>query len=317
MADPSRSAAGGVERPSRLAFRVAATYFVLCALYIAISTFIASRVAESVDHLVGIEIWKGTLFVLLSAALIYMLMRRLLVRIARDRHLIDEQQSAMALAERRGLAGVLSSTVAHDMNNILAVGVASADLLATSGDLTADQKELIQQINESFTRMTEMTKRLAELSRTSTRVPVESGDLARVVSSEVAFLQHHDRLHRRAVSYAGPESMTAVIAIPMIQQAVVNLLLNAAEACPAGGRIEVRLRREGDDAVIEVHDNGPGVPEDKRDRIFDPSYTTKANGVGLGLLSVKAAARAHKGKVEVLDSPLGGACFRIRFPLNI
>jgi signal transduction histidine kinase len=60
-----------------------------------------------------------------------------------------------------------------------------------------------------------------------------------------------------------------------------------------------------------VHDSGPGVPAERRQQVFEPLYTTKPNGLGLGLVSVKAAAKLHKGRAEVDTSPLGGACFRM------
>jgi signal transduction histidine kinase len=100
-----------------------------------------------------------------------------------------------------------------------------------------------------------------------------------------------------------------------LHRSVLNLVLNAADAVEGRGIIEVRLSASGPQAVLEVHDNGPGIPEDQRRRIFEAFYTTKAMGTGLGLLSVKACADEHHGHVEVLSSPLGGALFRLTLPL--
>jgi two-component system CitB family sensor kinase len=77
----------------------------------------------------------------------------------------------------------------------------------------------------------------------------------------------------------------------------------------------VRVRTEAGRAVIEVHDNGPGVPVERRADLFTSLATTKPDGNGLGLFSVKACANGLGGQVEVGDSPLGGALFRIRLPL--
>jgi signal transduction histidine kinase len=81
------------------------------------------------------------------------------------------------------------------------------------------------------------------------------------------------------------------------------------------GHVVVTSRRDGDGAVIEIHDDGPGVPESMRARIFDPYFTTKTDGTGLGLAIVKKIVVEHGGEIEVgASSTLGGACFALRLP---
>ena len=93
-----------------------------------------------------------------------------------------------------------------------------------------------------------------------------------------------------------------------------HLILNAADATHGRGRIDVSLRRRDEVAVLEVQDNGPGVPAERRGAIFEAFYSSKPHGTGLGLLTVKVTAEEHGGTVEVLDSELGGACFRVTLP---
>lgn len=89
-------------------------------------------------------------------------------------------------------------------------------------------------------------------------------------------------------------------------------MVNAAEALDGQGQVEVRLRQDQPGvAVLEVHDDGPGVPEELRHRIFDALYTTKPQGTGLGMIAVRACASAHGGAVALEQSPLGGALFRL------
>jgi two-component system sensor histidine kinase HydH len=76
----------------------------------------------------------------------------------------------------------------------------------------------------------------------------------------------------------------------------------------------VRLAIDAESACIEVHDNGPGIPDDAKEAIFEAFYTSKPDGLGLGLVSVKVCADAHHGSVEVFRSDLGGAAFRVRLP---
>jgi two-component system nitrogen regulation sensor histidine kinase NtrY len=117
----------------------------------------------------------------------------------------------------------------------------------------------------------------------------------------------------------------------MLRRVVVNLVRNAVQAirderlrapgppppdpATATGHVLVTSRRDGDGAVIEIHDDGPGVPESMRARIFDPYFTTKTDGTGLGLAIVKKIVVEHGGEIEVgASSVLGGACFALRLP---
>ena len=106
-----------------------------------------------------------------------------------------------------------------------------------------------------------------------------------------------------------------------LHRLVLNLLDNAARHTPPGARIELRLRSEAGEAVLEVADDGPGIPAALRDQIFDrfvrgegPADTAVGAGSGLGLAIVRAVAASHGGSVEVGESSSGGALFRIRLP---
>jgi len=99
-----------------------------------------------------------------------------------------------------------------------------------------------------------------------------------------------------------------------LRQVFMNLTLNAIEATPAGGRVLVSLQESGDQAIVAVGDSGAGIPEEDRPRIFEPFFTSKATGSGLGLPIVHAIVTQHGGTVEVGRSLLGGAQFRVRLP---
>jgi two-component system sensor histidine kinase HydH len=99
-----------------------------------------------------------------------------------------------------------------------------------------------------------------------------------------------------------------------IYEAVLNLVLNAMDAIARGGRVVVRLAAGASTVSIDVADNGPGVKPELRSRIFNPFFTTKAKGTGLGLAKVATVVEAHQGTVECLEEPGGGACFRVTLP---
>ncbi len=104
---------------------------------------------------------------------------------------------------------------------------------------------------------------------------------------------------------------------------VLNLLDNAARHTPAGSTIELSLREEAGEAIVEVADDGPGIPAAMRTQIFDrfvrgagPADTARGTGTGLGLAIVGAVTASHGGSVEALESGSGGALFRARIPLS-
>jgi two-component system OmpR family sensor kinase len=107
-----------------------------------------------------------------------------------------------------------------------------------------------------------------------------------------------------------------------LHRMILNLLDNAARHTPAGALIELSLHEEGGDAVVEVADDGPGIPVAMREQIFDrfvrgegPADTAGGTGTGLGLAIVSAVAASHAGSVEAAESESGGALFRARIPL--
>lgn len=312
---PQRSAHEGVGlHPVRLAALLTLVYLALCTAYILFSSRLAAAGSRTVAELERLETVKGLVFVLSCSGLLFLLTWILLRRIARAQEELWAHRQALVLAERRALAGVLASSLAHDMNNILTVGVATADLLQRQRQLPADQQDMIRDLAETFERLTAITRRLASLGRDGLTADLAPGDLCAVVREELGFALRHARLRRRRINLRADAPIPMMLNATLLQQMLMNLLLNAADAAGDGGTIEVRVRREGEMAAMEVHDSGPGIPESERDRVFDAFYSTKPSGGGLGLLSVKAAVQTHRGQVAIQTSPLGGACFRIELP---
>jgi signal transduction histidine kinase len=102
----------------------------------------------------------------------------------------------------------------------------------------------------------------------------------------------------------------------LCRQAFLNLLDNALAAVSAEGIIAIKTYKENNLCVVEIYDNGPGIPDNDKQRVFDLYYTTKSSGTGLGLPTVLRIVREHGGRLDLLDSPLGGALFRMELPLE-
>jgi two-component system sensor histidine kinase ChvG len=128
------------------------------------------------------------------------------------------------------------------------------------------------------------------------------------------------RLNGRELTYSVEGGPVAVLTSPgRLQQVLENLLDNAAGFSPDGGKVRVSLLREGDSAVIRVCDDGPGIPKEHLEKIFDRFFSfrpgeEKGAHSGLGLSIVKAIAESYGGCVRVANMPLRGACFEVRVP---
>ena len=101
-----------------------------------------------------------------------------------------------------------------------------------------------------------------------------------------------------------------------IKQVLLNILINAIQVQPSGGKIEIRVSRDSDEVVISIHDFGPGIAAENLERIFDPFFTTKREGTGLGLAISYQLISHNGGRISAESPPGQGACFRISFPMS-
>ncbi len=102
-----------------------------------------------------------------------------------------------------------------------------------------------------------------------------------------------------------------------MRQVVWNLVLNAAQATPEEGHILIRVRPAGEGLEVDVQDEGVGIPPERMEQIFDPFYTTRSGGTGLGLANVDRIVRAHDGEVLLRSQEGRGTCFTLHFPGNV
>jgi signal transduction histidine kinase len=117
------------------------------------------------------------------------------------------------------------------------------------------------------------------------------------------------------VTFEIPEGQAPVdLDRQMLRRVVINLVRNAAQALRGKGRIVVRLTRDGRVWNLDVEDDGPGIPADMREAVFDPYVTTKTDGTGLGLSIVKKIVIEHHGSISASEGSLGGARLRVRLP---
>ncbi|MCF8037064.1 MAG: HAMP domain-containing histidine kinase [Desulfobacteraceae bacterium] len=297
-------------KPLKTALLVSACFFAAGVIYILISSRLAALTAATIPELAFIEQIKGFLFIVCMTLLLFGVIYGLLLRIYRQHQKLVNFGNLLISAERKATAAVFADSVAHDLGNVLmTLEYYTGELAEGTG---ADKAAALEQIGASQARLKSMVKRLTAAGG---RPPGEGKkqyfNLAFSVNEALRFAEKHRSVRSCRVELKAPGEWMFMGYLLLIYQMTINLVLNAADATGYQGEIRVRLIEQSGFAVVEVHDNGPGVPESLRDAIMEPFYTTKKDGSGLGLLSVQACAHAHQGEVVIGDSDLGGACFAV------
>jgi signal transduction histidine kinase len=216
---------------------------------------------------------------------------------------------------RMSMLGESLNTIIHDFRNPLAVINMAAGMMRLQLRDPATIAETCVTIEEQVTRMNCMAEDVLDFSRGVVR-------LERVPTQASAIVERFDRLNRDYLRQAGvafqAETLNAwfLADTQKLLRVLQNLVNNAAEMLPDGnGRISVRVTAEDDTVIISVSDNGPGIPEAVRARLFEPFATAgKARGIGLGLAIVKAVVTSHQGVIQVETATGKGTTFHLRFP---
>jgi signal transduction histidine kinase len=298
-----------------MALAVAAVYFVIAGVYVAVSSRVAARVAGDVAELHRVETMKGLIYVAVTSIVVFGAALAALRRLDRTSREIARQREALMTSERQAFAGVMASTVAHDANNVLTALLAELDII---GAATTDDEEALANARMAAERLVALNRRLLDVTRQTTKTEMREFDLRRAVRESLHTLRAHPELRRCAITLVGHEGALPVCTSPVLMHQVLsNLVVNAGQATQGAGHVEIALAKDDRSAIIEVHDDGPGVPSERREGLFSALKTTKANGNGLGLYSASACLRAVGGTIVVNDSRLGGACFRVTLPLQM
>lgn len=298
-------------RAARYACALAGTYLVASTLYIVYSSRVAASLVRDVDALERIEVYKGIGFVAITSTLLFVGSLWGFRRLERANSEAVRREISLLANERRITAGVLAASIAHDVNNLLMVLQAELDEL----DPKRGAPEARARWDEVFERIVALNRRLVRANRGVAGAPV-SIDAAELLRQAVDGVRPHESVrHTQLVVEA--ESAPLATQPVLVQQIVGNLLLNAGEATAGKGRIRLQGGCRDGGYTIEVHDDGPGVPEARREALFDALETTKPDGNGLGLYSARRSAEALGGSLEVgASEALGGALFRVHLPLG-
>src|SRR4051794_36018335 len=234
-----------------------------------------------------------------------------------------QRTKELAHVNRFALAGELTTTIAHEINQPLGAILTNAEtadaILRSPTPDIGELRDIMSDILHDDRRASEVIRRMRSLLKKAPFDP-KPADLNEVMQETVHLLSGVVKGRQIELS-----SFPATVALPIIcdhiqiQQVIINLVVNAMDAMkdtlPKERTITIRTLRVEKLAELSVSDRGPGIPEDKLKDLFEPFYTSKAEGMGTGLSIARTIVEAHNGQISAENRDHGGASFRIRLPL--
>jgi signal transduction histidine kinase len=234
---------------------------------------------------------------------------------------LEKSREHLLQSEKLALVGKLAAGMAHSIRNPFTSVKMRLFSLSRALELTDTQKDDLTVISDEIRHIDTIVQNFLEFSRPP-RLQIQQTSPSVVVDQALQLLVH------RLNSYAVKITLHREVQLPKIlidpeqlKEVFVNLIVNACEAMDSGGKIIIGekvavMPGMGNAAIIELSDNGPGIPEAILEKVFQPFFTTKEEGTGLGLSIASRIIEEHRGRLEV-DSPEGkGTTFRILLPIE-
>jgi signal transduction histidine kinase len=241
-------------------------------------------------------------------------------------HALQEQVALLteklAQAQRLTYLGELASTTSHEFNNILTTIINYAKMGLRHPDRETREKAF-NKILTASTKAAKITGSILGMARRRSG-GFEPTDLKQLLEDALLLLEREMNKYHIAVEKYFRDVPQAMVNPGQIQQVLLNLLVNARQAMPHGGRVILKLALDeaGEMVELTVRDTGVGIPQDVLPRIFEPFFTTKAGpdatgkgGTGLGLSMCRDVVEAHRGRIRVESAPGKGTAFILKLPL--
>ena len=257
----------------------------------------------------------------------YVAIRHEITQLKQAEEKILQQAAELKHAAQLSFVGELAAGLAHEIKNPLAGIQGTVDILIRRRDPSDPETEALQAIRHEVERIDATVRALLERARPR-EVSIMASSLTDIVGRAVNLARAQSRNeatpgNRVKIEFEPPaDPMIVPIDAPQIEDAVLNLIINAIESADGDGHVMIRVAQDDpdsefeDEAIVEVSDNGCGISEADLMRIFNPFFTTRPGGTGLGLPAVRRIARAHGGGVAVKSSLGAGSTFTLHLPIK-
>jgi len=233
------------------------------------------------------------------------------------RRSLRQTQQKLLESERLATIGLMASSVSHDLRHPLTAILANAEFLSEGRLAGGAREDLYEEIRSAVYRMIDLIDSLLEFSRGRESLQSAQGNLRETIAHAVRAVQAHHQFAEVKITVSG-QCPVLCFDHRRMERAFYNLLLNACEAVPRDGRIEVSIAEASGAARVLISDNGPGIAAPIRDQLFRPFVSFgKENGTGLGLTIAHKILRDHGGELHLAGTSSQGTTFELTLPLNL
>jgi signal transduction histidine kinase len=216
-------------------------------------------------------------------------------------------------ADRLSAIGQLAAGLVHEIRNPLASIEGAAEVMEEPDVCPEIRQETIGIIRRECARLNRLLTALLDFARPR-RPEWREVNVEKVIDSVLSLVQHSAGKGIEFEKHIETRLPPLVCDQEQLSQVILNLALNSVQSMPGGGQVRIMARRADGDVLIQIEDQGSGIPQENLDHVFDPFYTTKDNGTGLGLSVVHQIVTQHGGSVSARPNPVRGMTFSVRFP---
>jgi signal transduction histidine kinase len=226
---------------------------------------------------------------------------------------LKKSQDDLTRAAKLAVVGELAAAMSHEVRTPLGILRSSAQILMREQGLTAEGQEVCSFILSETERMNKLVNTLLDAGRVRPQ-EISLTDIVLLAKKTVAMLSSQIQNSKSSITIIGEHSVFAACDADQLTQVLLNLLLNAMQAAKANVHIEINIYADTHNACIDIADNGPGIAAELYERVFDPFFSKRQGGIGLGLAVVRQIIVAHHGSITASRSQFGGALFSIKIP---
>jgi len=238
-------------------------------------------------------------------------------KLHRETQLLLEVEEQLGAAQKLSALGQLSASLAHEIKNPLSSIKGTAEILLDEFPEGHPKKEFVEILLKETTRLNNTVEEVLKFSRQGFKgtEKEETEPLSQVIDRVTSLLASQLRKKSIKLTVTGWEKgKTFFVAGEKLSQVFLNIILNGIDAVPPKGEIIIETMEQDEGLAVSVKDNGPGIPDERKDKIFNAFYSTKEDGTGLGLSISRRIVESYGGKLTLSDAETGGACFTVFLP---